>query len=244
MSTLCLFITSIIGQESVGEYPIKLKSDSFKIFSNKNRISFERSELSSSPTNNAKGLVDKTKFELVRPFYILPYYINPSPMHYGDYSTSGCVLSHFYGSGSQTILPGIGRINQVSLMFQYPLNDFFETQLGINATKYYFPRSVGQSFGVSGALIYHPNEKLKIKAFGLYTPTYRYDFYRNAYGITVGYAFTDQLEMEVGVQNYYNPQKGWRVAPIAIPRYKFKRCDIGIDVGGLLYETIRNAANK
>ena len=45
--------------------------------------------------------------------------------------------------------------------------------------------------------------------------------------------------MEVGIQNYYNPEKGWNVAPIVIPRYKFKKFDIGIDVGGLLYETIR-----
>ena len=62
---------------------------------------------------------------------------------------------------------------------------------------------------------------------------------RNTYGITAGYDFTDRLEMEVGIQNYYNPEKGWNVAPIVIPRYKFKKFDIGIDVGGLLYETIR-----
>lgn len=41
------------------------------------------------------------------------------------------------------------------------------------------------------------------------------------------------------VFNYYNPEKGWDVVPIVIPRYKFKKFDIGIDVGGLLYETIR-----
>ena len=82
-------------------------------------------------------------------------------------------------------------------------------------------------------------QRLRLKVFGVYTPTYQYGFYRNTYGITAGYDFTDRLEMEVGIQNYYNPEKGWNVVPIVIPRYKFKKFDIGIDVGGLLYETIR-----
>ena len=160
-------------------------------------------------------------------------------MFYGDYSTSGHIFSHFYGSGSQATLPGIGRINEASIMFHHQFNNDFETRLGINATKYNFPKSTGQAFGIYGAMIYHPNERLRLKVFGVYTPTYQYGFYRNTYGITAGYDFTDRLEMEVGIQNYYNPEKGWNVAPIVIPRYKFKKFDIGIDVGGLLYETIR-----
>ena len=160
-------------------------------------------------------------------------------MFYGDYSTSGHIFSHFYGSGSQTTLPGIGQINEASIMFHHQFNNDFETRLGINATKYNFPKSTGQAFGIYGAMIYHPNERLKLKVFGAYTPTYQYGFYRNTYGITAEYDFTDRLEMEVGIQNYYNPEKGWNVVPIVIPRYKFKKFDIGIDVGGLLYETIR-----
>ena len=43
------------------------------------------------------------------------YYINPTPMFYGDYSTSGHIFSHFYGSGSQTTLPRIGPVSYTHL---------------------------------------------------------------------------------------------------------------------------------
>ena len=80
-------------------------------------------------------------------------------------------------------------------MFHHQFNNDFETRLGINATKYNFPKSTGQAFGIYGAMIYHPNERLRLKVFGAYTPTYQYGFYRNTYGITAGYDFTDRLEM-------------------------------------------------
>lgn len=238
---LCLFTFGANGQENIRENHIKLKNDSSGILSDKARMPFNKTDLL-LPNPNAKDVetaIDNTNFKTDRPFYIPPYYINPTPMFYGDYSTSGHIFSHFYGSGSQTTLPRIGRINEASIMFHHQFNNYFETRLGVNATKYYFPKSTGQAFGIYGAMIYHPNERLRLKAFGAYTPTYQYGFYRNTYGITAGYDFTDRLEMEVGIQNYYNPEKGWDVVPIVIPRYKFKKFDIGIDVGGLLYETIR-----
>lgn len=238
-SMLCLFTFGANGQENIRENHIKLKNDSSKILFDK-ALPFNKTDFL-LPNPNAKDVekaIDNTNFKTDIPF-IPPYYINPTPMFYGDYSTSGYIFSHFYGSGSQTTLPGIGRINEASIMFHHQFNNYFETRLGINATKYYFPKSTGQAFGIYGAMIYHPNERLRLKAFGTYTPTYQYGFYRNTYGITAGYDFTNRLEMEVGIQNYYNPEKGWNVVPIVIPRYKFKKFDIGIDVGGLLYETIR-----
>ncbi len=222
---LCLFIFGANGQENIRENHIKLKNDSSRILSDKVRMPFNKTDLL-LPNPNAKDVetaIDNTNFKADRPFYIPLYYINPTPMFYGDYSTSGHIFSHFYGSGSQTTLPGIGRINEASIMFHHQFNNDFEIRLGINATKYNFPKSTGQAFGIYGAMIYHPNERLRLKVFGAYTPTYQYGFYRNTYGITAGYDFTDRLEMEVGIQNYYNPEKGWNVVPIVIPRYKLWR---------------------
>lgn len=238
---LCSFVIGAYGQENIRENHTQLKNDSSKILSDKVRASFDKTDLYLPNPNvkDAEKSIDNTKFTTNKPFYIPPYYINLTPMFYGDYSTNGHIISHFYGSGSQTTLPGIGRINEASIMFHHQFNNNFEALLGINATKYYFPKSTGQTFSIYGAMTYHPNERLRLKMFGAYTPTYQYGFYRNTYGITVGYDFTERLEMEVGIQNYYNPEKGWNVVPIVIPRYKFKKFDIGIDVGGLLNETIR-----
>ena len=61
-------------------------------------------------------------------------------MFYGDYSTSGHIFSHFYGSGSQTTLPGIGRINEASIMFHHQFNNDFETRLALMPPNITFPK--------------------------------------------------------------------------------------------------------
>ena len=170
---LCLFTFGANGQENIRENHIKLKNDSSRILFDKVCMPFNKTDLL-LPNPNAKDVetaIDNTNFKTDRPFYIPPYYINPTPMFYGDYSTSGHIFSHFYGSGSQTTLLGIGRINEASIMFHHQFNNYFETRLGVNATKYYFPKSTGQAFGIYGAMIYHPNERLRLKAFGAHRLT-------------------------------------------------------------------------
>lgn len=66
--------------------------------------------------------------------HVPPYFINRSPMFYGDYSTSGQIAPGFYGSGSQTTLPGFGRMNQAAFGYQYALTDYLEVQAGVSAT--------------------------------------------------------------------------------------------------------------
>lgn len=179
-----------------------------------------------------------------RPFY-MPYYTNPSPTFYGDYSTNGTIAPNLYGYGSQSTLPGIGRINEASLMYRYDINDFWEIQGGVNMTKYNFPFSIGQAFGATGTLIYRPTDKLSIRAFGTYAPTSAYGFYMNRYGGTIGYEFNDRWGVEVGAERMYDPmRKSWDTRPIAIPYYKFNKTKIGLDVGGILYEIVRSVKFK
>ena len=61
-------------------------------------------------------------------------------------------------------------------MFHHQFNNDFETRLGINATNITFPKVPDRLFGIYGAMIYHPNERLRLKVFGVYTPTYQYGF--------------------------------------------------------------------
>lgn len=93
---LCLFIFGANGQENIRENHIKLKNDSSRILFDKVCMPFNKTDLL-LPNPNAKDVetaIDNTNFKADRPFYIPLYYINPTPMFYGDYSTSGHISSH------------------------------------------------------------------------------------------------------------------------------------------------------
>lgn len=246
---LSLFTVRLHAQHGIERDTVRLRKDSLVSIPHKESISYGKAVNTLNPkeyeVHKPSGKVSgmNVDFKLYRPFYVPLYYTNPSPMFYGDYSTAGRILPSLYGTGSQSTLPGLGRINRISFMYGWS-NDYFDVQAGVSATKYSLPYSVGQSLGAFGTLLYHPRERFHIKLFGSYSPDSRYGFNGTSYGTTVGYDVTDRFGVEVGVQRYYEPQRGWQTAPIAIPYYKFNKLKFGIDMGGLLYEGIRNAVNK
>ena len=183
-------------------------------------------------------------FRQERPFYIPTYYVNPSPMFMGDYNAFGQFSPYFYGRGMQTTIPGIGRVNQMMFIYQREINDFLDIYAGVNAAKYTFPYSVGQSFGVSGGMTLHPADDFHLTVFGAYSPDNRYNLNRTYYGATVGYDFTNRFGVDVGVQRYYDVRQGWRTAPMVAPSYKFRKFKLDIDVGGLFYEAVRSAIDR
>lgn len=247
LQILCCIAICVHAQENI----TGLKRDSLKTISNENwgsnspiRNSFTVEENIPEIKSEVDNIPKVQKIKLHSPFY-MPYYINPSLIFYGDYSTGGTIVPNLYGFGSQSTLPGIGRINEASLMYRYFINDFWEIQVEMNAIKYNFPFSTGQSFGATGAILYRPVDKLTLKAFGSYTPASAYGFHMNSFGGTIGYEFNDNWGMEVGVERRYDPmRRKWDTRPIAIPYYKFNKTKIGIDVGGIMYEIIRSAKYK
>lgn len=247
LSLFYLSCAELYAQENMKVNSIKQEKDSLKILSEGAVVSpqpggyatdFKENTLS-DPVNEIPD-EQRIEIKLRKPFYIPPYYTNPSPRFYGDYATGGQILPNFYGNGMQETLPGLGRVNQASFFYRYDLNDYFSIQAGVDAVKYNFPKSVGQSLGVSGIVTYRPADRLHINVFGSYSPDNRYGFNRSAFGATVGYDFTDRFGMEVGAQRYYDPQRGWQTVPIVTPYYKFNKFDLGIDVGGILYEVLRS----
>ncbi len=244
----CCLATNIYTQENI----TRVWKDSLKIISKENidnqssivkpfNIEGDMPEIKIEMEAQQMGIQE---IKLRRPFY-MPYHTNPSPMFYGDYSTGGMIAPNLYGYGSQSTLPGIGRINEASLMYQYNINDYWEIQAGLNATKFNFPFSTGQALGTSGAVIYRPNDRLSFRAFGSYAPASAYGFQMSSFGGTIGYEFNDRWGMEVGAERIYDPmRRSWDTRPIAIPYYKFNKTKIGLDVGGILYEVIRNAKFK
>ena len=120
----------VYAQEGISKDSIRLSEDSLKTIPGWQNISPDFSpSYAGTKGVEVDNLMDILKvntnveWKLQKPFFLPPYYTNPSPMFYGDYQTGGRISPYFYGSGSQSTLPGLGRINQASFQFRYPLND-------------------------------------------------------------------------------------------------------------------------
>ena len=177
---------------------------------------------------------------------IPPYYTNPSPMFRGDYSTGGLMTrlgkGYLMGAGSQTSLPGIGRLNEASVGYGHKLSDRLDFQIQMNAMKMNMSHLSRQMFNTSGMLKYQVSDRLAFRAFGSYVMGNSYGMATNRYGATMVLDMTDRFGMEVGVQRYYDSMRGgWQTVPVAIPYYKFDKFTLGLDVGGILYEILRTA---
>lgn len=177
----------------------------------------------------------------------LPYQTNPSPLFKGDYNTSG-VLKQFphgalFGSGAQTNVPGIGLFNNASLGYQHIFNDKFELLLQAEAMKMNMTHTTGQTFSTSGALLYHASDRVAFKVFGSYDIGNSYGMSTHSYGATISVDVSDRFNMEMGAQRYYDAMRGhWETVPVLIPTYRFNNnFKLGLDVGGILYEVLRNA---
>ena len=98
----------------------------------------------------------------------------------------------------------------------------------------------GQSFSASGALIYQASERVAFKVFGSYDIGNSYGMSTHSYGATMSLDMSRRFGMEMGVQRYYDAMRGrWETVPVVIPYYNFDKFKLGFDVGGLLYEILR-----
>ena len=197
---------------------------------------------------------------------VIPYYTHPSPLYRGDYSTGGVMTrlgkGYLMGAGSQTSLPGIGRLNEASIGYGRKLSDRLDFQIQMNAMKMTMSHLSRQMFNTSGMLKYQVSDRLAFRAFGSYVMGNSYGMGTNSYGATMVIDMTDRFGMEVGVQRYYDSvidmtdrfgmevgvqryydsmRGGWQTVPVAIPYYKFDKFTLGLDVGGILYEILRTA---
>ena len=176
---------------------------------------------------------------------VIPYHTNPSPLFKGDFHTDGLLLPHRYGalfaSGSQTSVPGIGRFNEASLIYQHRLNDKLSFQLSMDAMKINMSHLSGQAFSASGMMLYQATDKLGFRVFGLYAPGNTFGMKTHSYGGTLIWQVNDHFGLEMGAQRYYDSMRGgWQTVPVVIPSYRFDHFKLELDVGGLLYEILRS----
>lgn len=177
--------------------------------------------------------------------HYLPYQVNPSLNFRGDFRTDG-IFRQFsqgvlYGSGGQTSLPGIGRFNNASLGYQHAFNDHLSMQVNANAMKINMSHITGQAFSTSGALLYQASDRVAFKFFGSYDIGNSYGMGTRSYGATMSLDMSERFGMEMGVQRYYDAMRGrWETVPVVIPYYRFEKFTLGFDVGGVVYEILRN----
>lgn len=101
--------------------------------------------------------------------------------------------------------------------------------------------STGQAFSTSGALRYQASDRVAFKVFGSYAIGNTYGMDTHRYGATMSLDMSERFGMEVGVQRYYDAYRGrWETVPVVIPYYNFDKFKLSLDVGGILYEILRN----
>ena len=251
---VCFFLPFFISQRlSAQEDTIRLIGDSVRgtISGTPEMIqpvhsSFDVSSetASSFPLFHSKGTDSLPRFSLKEALRI-PYYTNPSPLFRGDYRTGGIIMQFrggaLSGAGGQTTLPGIGRFNDASLLYRQVIDKNLSFQLGMDALKLNMSHISGQAFTASGALMYQADDRLAFKVFGSYAIGNTYGMTTHRYGGSVLFGISDRFSMEVGVQRYYNAMRGrWETVPMVIPTYKFDKFKLELDVGGILFEILRN----
>ena len=247
---ICLLLTFAPQLLFAQEDSVRFTRDSIRIRPEFNESLFSPFELSPEGAIHSPSFQPEQSYSLpvfsLKESLRLPYQTNPSLLFRGDYSTNG-VLKLFphgllFGSGGQTSVPGIGRFNDASLGYQHSFNQKLTLRLGIDAMKINMIHSTRQAFSTFGALRYQASDRVAFKVFGSYAIGNTYGMDTHRYGATMSLDMSERFGMEVGVQRYYDAYRGrWETVPMVIPYYNFNKLKLSLDVGGILYEILRNA---
>lgn len=163
----------------------------------------------------------------------------------GEYSVSGIIKDYrhgaIYGSGEQNNLIGVGIMNRASLGYYHNLTDNFSMNVQLHATKLSSPYFANQLFGTSANFSYQLSDRVRMNIFGSYFVSPITSFRAYNYGGSMSFDITERFGTELGVQRQYNSMYGrWETIPIITPYYKFKKFDLGVDVGSILHHVIYN----
>ena len=157
----------------------------------------------------------------------------------------------FFATGSRQNLYGLMGIESGTLDFRQRVGAL-TISLFASATKYGYFRGLSTSYGFGGSLSYDFNDKLGMTVFGSYasSPVGMNQAAMLGYvsspviGGYLDWRFADHWGVKVGAQSYRSIAYGrWETQPIVMPYYRTSSgAEIGIDVGGILYQVIRQAS--
>lgn len=183
----------------------------------------------------------------VAPFTLTPQQFAPGSVDLWQWRSGGITAS-----GQTEVMPGLMKTDQGALTLQRWFGSVEFSVFG-SATKYGYYRGLSTQWGVGGSLTYLINDNLSFTAFGsYYSPTSLTQpamlgyVNTSTYGGYFNYRFGDsRFGVKVGAQRYYCGPSGagsWETQPIVMPYYQLRKgVEFGVDLGGILYQVLRNS---
>lgn len=156
-----------------------------------------------------------------------------------------------YAAGGRANLPGLMGIESGSINFVQQMGPVTLSLFG-SAEKYGWFRGLSTTYGFGGALSYRFSDNLSMTVFGSYNspagimqPAMMGYVSAPVIGGYLDWRFHPHWGVKAGVQSYRSIAYGrWETQPMVIPYYRTSSgAEIGIDVGGILYQVIRSAAS-
>lgn len=157
-----------------------------------------------------------------------------------------------YATGGRQSLVGLMGIETGTLNFGQRVGAFTLSLFG-SATKYGYLRGLSTSYGFGGSISYDINEHFGITVFGAYHSATGINQaamtgYVSAptFGGYIDWRISSHWGVKAGAQSYRSIAYGrWETQPIVMPYYRTSGgAEIGLDVGGILYQIVRSASGK
>lgn len=200
------------------------------------------------PSIGRDSLITLDTKQLLHPSLpILPFSVSPTLLYKGDFYTSGRLLCYRTGQiwleGEQNSLPGIGRINEASILWKQQLTDHLSLQTSVVATQLnmeFFHRHVLQ---LQAQMYYRLTDHLTFHLFGSYDTGNPYNPYGRQWGGSLDWQISPRFGIEGGVRRNYNAATGrWETLPIVAPYYNFgSKFRLQIDTGPLIQQLLKGA---
>lgn len=154
-----------------------------------------------------------------------------------------------FGDVSSTSMPGMMGVESGRLTLVQQAGRFTFAAYG-EAVKYGYYGGLQTSLGFGGSVGYRISDRVSVTLFGSYYTRLNAGMTPGMMGYTaipnfggyVDYRFADRWGVKVGAQAYRSDVTNRIEAqPMVIPYYKLsKNAEIGVDVGGILYQIIRS----
>ena len=241
--TMITLLTAIVINAQV-EAPDSLRLDSIR--------HIELTTASSSFGNIAPPSMSgySRLFRPQTPILVENRVFHAKPMHPGKIASwySGGIS----GYASSQSLPGMMGIEQGRISLYQSVGNFTFTAYG-EALKYGFYRGLRTSTGFGGSVGYMLNDNVSFTVFGSYytspgsmLPSMAGYTSIPMFGGYADFSLGDRWGVQVGAQSYRSVMtQRWEPQPIVTPYFKLsKDAKIGIDVGGILYQLVRNNSFK
>lgn len=157
----------------------------------------------------------------------------------------------FAAYGDASHMPGLMGIETGGLMLNHTLGPLNVSVSG-SVSKYGYFRGLQTTYNIGGEMSLRLSDRISLHAFGAYSSPYNsinpaIDGFFNTsnFGGFLRFDSESIWGIDVGVSNTYNPSlRSWQAAPLVRPYVKVGGTKLGVDVGGILYNVLRNSSKQ